>query len=354
MTFLPNLKIATHPNVVRPLLAVTIAYLIQAHYTFSHEYWIVLTAFIVTQIADNFPLKQGLSLFIVTAVGLLFATWLKTYTATVPQLITVGLIYLSLNIYLMLNLLVPWRQLALLVFLLLVILFATFMPTPDPDVLKDRLLDSVIGTAIGILCVYIIFPMKPPQAFRSGLVFILNATIDYTDVIIQVIDKQDASLLANNRRKLEYALSNQTEQYPEWVYEIGFNPGLRAGFRYFLIYLDRIIETLFSIDTILYKSIDIPAELASAVQQTLLQNEALLKILRVYFETNTLMQTPLDLTSDITALENSLAAVVPPGIELLDLSPQYVSFTELVRDIKDMRQLLMQLLMSLSPEPKGT
>lgn len=347
MTFLLKPKTISSRQIIRVVTAIAIAFLVQAYFSFTNEYWIVLIAFMISLTSGSTALRQGLNLLVITVIGIVLASGLKDHTTMLIQTLIVGLIYLGLGGYLVMAQLLVRNRFSLLAFFLLVIVLVCLGPVKSPEFLQYRLLDSIIGAAIGIICARWILQVPAPQAFRDGLVPILNAAIDYLAVMIKSIKYKDQQRLAKIKWIVENALRTQTGNYPEWVYEMGFNPGLRAGFRYFLIYLERVVETLFSIDYLLNTKLELPEHLADAVKYSLQKNQELFTILRVYFETNTLRETPIDLTSDISRLEKVLNEIVPGNLELLDVSPEYVSFTALVRDIKDMRQLLLQLLMSL-------
>src|SRR5262249_28366471 len=89
-------------------------------------------------------------------------------------------------------------------------------------------------------------------------------------------------------------------------------------------------------------------ELKAAMASAMEKNEELLAVLFDYFTHHHItFFSAADFTSDITTLENTLRNVLPTHLELLDLSPDYVVLTTFVRDIKDIRQILLQLVTSL-------
>ena len=55
----------------------------------------------------------------------------------------------------------------------------------------------------------------------------------------------------------------------------------------------------------------------------------------------------IDYTSDIVELEKRLNNIVPANMELLDISADNLYLTAIVRDIKDLRGILLQLINSL-------
>ena len=196
----------------------------------------------------------------------------------------------------------------------------------------------------------LIFPVHFEQEFRQGLVPLLNAMVEYIHALIDNMKEISSSdKLERARLKIEFTLQSQQGMYPEWVYEVGFNPGLRAGFRFFLVNLERVSDILFSLNFLLTSSVDeerlrgMDERLADAMKK----NAELIMALSDYFKNKKIKATKSDFTSDITALENTLRQKIPGSIELLDLSPDYIKLTALVRDVKDLRELLLQLVLAL-------
>lgn len=210
--------------------------------------------------------------------------------------------------------------------------------------------------AVAVIAVYLLawflFPVKQPQDFFAGVIPPIDAMADYLRQIILSIDQTNLLPdLVNSEKKLIETFYSSKSSYPKWVYFSGFNPGLRAGFRHFLIQLEHAADLCCSLgywlarhpnvvdqdrfSLALANSTKINTDLSAALSRTMHHHAE--NTLRPVNDVN------VDFTSDIIELEASLQAIVPPNLELLDLSPEYVAATALVRDVKDLREILLSL-----------
>ncbi|SRR5579883_1098977 len=223
----------------------------------------------------------------------------------------------------------PLRQgiiFSFIIMVLIVLISIVVLNITTMELLRNQIIDVCIGAAISIVCNQFFLPVHLDVEFRQSLIPLLKT----------IRDKSTLALPSN---------------YPEWVYEVGFNPGLRSGFRFFLLHLDWIAEISCSINYLLplcekTEAFQAVSEKIATVMQ---KNDELLDILLEYFESNTLKGIHSDFTSDMAALEQAVRHILPGRLELLDISPDYVRLAALVRDMKDIRQLLLQLVMSVSP-----
>lgn len=217
---------------------------------------------------------------------------------------------------------------------------------------------AAIVVAVLFLLSWFVFPVKQPRDFCLAVIPTLDSLAGYLRAITQVLS--DADEVAYNELKQAESdmFKSLVSSYPEWVYRSGFNPGLRSGFRYFLIQLEHAADLCCSMtywlrqfDTLTDKS-----ELLQLLRQATKINIDLLnglsrtmhhhaeKTLRPVNDVN------VDLVSDITALEGALQRLVPPSLELLDMSSEYVYTTALVRDVKDLREVLLALVAAVPGE----
>lgn len=240
----------------------------------------------------------------------------------------------------------PVRQgmLVLFAILLLSVLAALLYP-----LVQEWMLDVLIGGAIGILCSQLILPVKPFAEFSQGLLPLLRSLISFNVEIANLLldgNGYVAVQLAVNdvlkMQQMRYSL------YPEWVYEVGFNPGLRVGYRFFLINLERISEVVSSLGyrMQLLKDNDALLRIASSLRTVVLRNNLLLQQLETYFSLGEFGDAKEDFTSDMAALDVDLQQVLPAQLGLMDIYPDNISIAMIVRDIKDMRQLLLQLVLA--------
>jgi hypothetical protein len=201
-----------------------------------------------------------------------------------------------------------------------------------------------IAIAVIFLLSWFFFPVKQPQDFFAGVIPAVDALTEY----MRHLSAGNVTPQSESRLLQTFA----TKPYPNWVYRSGFNPGLRSGFRHFLIQLEHASDLCcsagywFSMD----ESVADKAEFMHAMRDSLKINGELLaglsrtmhhhaeKTLRPVNDTN------VDFVSDINALEDVLKTLVPPSLELLDMSQEYVQMTSIVRNVKDLREVLLLLV----------
>ena len=359
MAYLSHLKSFTFRHAVSVGMAVFVAVVINAYVSFSRECWILVVAFLVSQTTRGTPFKQGIVFFLIIIFALLCAAillvnikqhWLLDSILGFAMVVS-GYVTFSMRP-------LPNKLYFFALFFPLVLLLATLAPYESSYLMRDCIIDAVIGAVIGILCTQCVLPIRYDKEFRQALIPILQVLDDYSRALKAYFEhgKDEENRCWEKKLDMERVLQIQQGLYPEWVYEVGFNPGLRAGFRFFLINLERITDIFFSMHYLVSRHAEhifLPKEdqglqaLRHAMAHCMQKNEELLVILMGYFKDNQLKDIQSDFTSDMTELENMLRLVVPVTLELLDISPDYVTLTALVRDIKDMRKLLLQLVMSL-------
>jgi hypothetical protein len=279
-------------------LTVLFAIVINHYFSFSKEGWMILSAFLVCQTTRGAPLKQSI------------------------------------------------------IYLFIIFVVVCLLSSNNMALMRDRALDTVIGGLLGILFSIFVFPVRVYAEFCLGVTPVLQALIDYSQVFSKsFMHRTHRELLVNKKWQIEVALSNRQGMYPEWVYEVGFNPGLRSGYRFFLISLERVTEIFFSLTYLMGRGVDtaLLSDFSADMTNVMQKNEALLQTLISYLTGNKIKNASFteDFTSDMTALEKTLNQFIPGSLELLDISPDYMILTALVRDLKDLRELLLQLVLAL-------
>jgi len=280
-------------------LAVLIALWVAHYYSFSHEGWLVITAFLVSQTTRGTPLKQSMIYFF-------------------------GMV-----------------------------LLAMVFSITDVAFIRERVMDVVLGGVIGIVFGQLLFPVNSYAEFSRGMLPLMEALISYSQSLQQsfVSHPHNWQALGEKKGQIEKILSSRPNYYPEWVYEVGFNPALRAGFRFFLIHIEYVCELFFSMHYLMGMGIDaeLLSELSAEMTTVVQKNEALLHIMQNYFVTGHFKEVTsnADFTSDMVALEKTLNDVTPGNLDLLNLSTDYITLAALIRDLKDLRGILLQLFMAL-------
>jgi len=309
--------------------------------------WLVLTVFLISQTTPGTPLRQAISYFLVIAFALVLAALLDWFG---HPLLIVGIIctLVIISAYIaFINRPLANKTLYHLMLFAIVLLIAGLTEN-NFIIISEQIIGVAWGVLIGIFFNHFFFPISLSKAFGEGVVPVLKAlqlfAIDFQKKLEQGEKKINLAIV---RTQIEKTLLSQQSGYPEWVFESGFNPGLRSSWRYFLIKLERVSEICFSLNYLASLEINFSAlylPLATALQK----NAELMDILICYFENKLLKPTDENYTHDLDTLESVLQQVVPQHIEAIDLAEEYVVITAIVRDVRDMRGLLLQLVVGLA------
>jgi|GEM_PF-1322617 hypothetical protein len=333
-------------------LTVFVSVIVNSQYSYSGEYWVVLSAFMVSQTTRGTPVRQGMIFFLIMIAAIIVSAFLMTSVEQNQAVYLLLAILFVISSYLaFLDRPQANKTFFLMVYFSIIMLIATLSPIHSGQYMQNRVFDALIGAVIGIMGGMIIFPARINEEFTKGIIPILNALNSYSQVMkdsIQGVGRLDEGII---RKKLEVENTLQTQHgmYPEWVYETGFNRGVRAGLRFFLVNLERITEVLFSMEYILYQDADplIFQALSDEIANVMSKNQELLGMLIDYFQYNRLTDAKSDFTSDIAELEKSMQRIMPTSLELLEISPARTLITAFVRDLRDLRGLILQLVMAL-------
>lgn len=346
---------------VRHAISISLAVLIASvlHFTisFSHEGWIVLAAFLVSQTTRGTPLRQGLIYLVLTVIALTAGSYMGAMNNSLMINLALSAIFLMSGMIVFIRRpLANSRLYFLLLFMLVYFVTVMMMPVSLIEY-QYRLFDTVIGSVIAIIINCLVLPVRLGAEFAEGVVPAFKAFDGYLKTLVEVvIGCEHKRRLADRILEIEDVLQRQSGAYPEWVYEVGFNRGLRAGFRFFLLSIERIADNLLSLNFLLSRLQDYSLldSVSTELTNVMLHNQQLLSIIISYFETKTLPSHVADFTSDIAALENTVQQMLPPHLEFLEMSQSYIVLTAIMRDVRDLRQLLLSLVMALPAEAAQT
>lgn len=316
--------------------------------------WAVVAAVLVCQTSQSAPLRQGISVFLVMIVAV---NLINLCSIFLPDWVQYQLLAAAFVICGSYSLAVrnQHRRATFYLLLFLITAMSAIQLFGETENIRDISINIAIGSLIGIVIPNILFPVKQIDEFKRGIVSNLRALADMTQLLAEWfwLECSTGDVHALKKIDLVRIMRIEISAYPEWVYDVGFNPGLRAGFRTFLINLERIATLIFSIEYFIAKDEGklIGEELADALVIVLRGNQRLLTLLADYFSTGKLTDDKPNYEMDVNALENIMKNYVPDSLELLDVDDSYVRVVTIVRDVKDMRDVLLTLLLSL-PAPK--
>lgn len=332
-------------------LAVIMAVVVDYYFSFSKQGFVYFAAFCVSQTTRGTPLRQGLVLLINLFAAISLVALLSMFFSVHDALYVILTFILVCSVISVLLQLSFINKIPIIIFFFMIFILLAQPQAFSLVLLQNRMIDILMGAAIGMLCGQLVFSIRLAAEFQEGMIPVLQAMSSYLQTFSScfLLQEKNADFLLQKRLVLESTLQWEKSSYPEWAYEIGFNPGLRSGFRFFLVNVERVAEIIFSLEYVVAQKID--AELlnylAKALQHSIQKNQELLNVLSEYFANKSLPTTQVDYIEDIAELEKRLHEIIPGSLELLDISPDYLLLTALVRKIKDLRQLLLKLVMSL-------
>lgn len=322
--------------------------LIVNKYSMTQEGWVLLSAFLVSQTTRGTALRQGLIYFLLIVTTLIIASFLTLFLASAWLFASVILAWLIAQTIVLFNRPLKFNALYPILVLLIIYFLASADRVYDPSDIYYRMLDVIIGSVLGLVFSQLPFSVQLEREFKQGILPILKSLAHCASQFVTAC--QNKTVFKDC--PIEKVLLKQ-ENFPEWIYERGFNPALRSGFRFFLVHLERAMDIFSSLNYLLKQAIEeeYAKALAAPLKEAMQKNHELIEILIQYFKADTLANIEADFTSDITALEDVLQEFVPSNLELLDISPSYLPLIGIVRDIKDLRKELLQLVSAL---PKST
>src|SRR5260221_819639 len=118
------------------------------------------------------------------------------------------------------------------------------------------MLKIILAFLVGMMVVLLlVLRRKPDVAFRRDVSRLLIVCSDYFSSIFELLFQE--SNAEKNAENKKYILEKIIIKYsPVWVYEYGYNIELQQGHRHFLIMVERVEQTLFSLHHIARHSFD--------------------------------------------------------------------------------------------------
>lgn len=332
-------------------MAVFIVFVINYYFAFGACYWMILGAYLITQTTIGTPVRQGLHIFLVIICAIILASLLLSLKYPMIQDGVLALVFLLSGLRLLAAQINTQQSVVLLSLFVLMFMLASFAPCQSTLSLSQHFINVGIGALVGIVSVLGLLPTRIPLEFRQGILPVLTAYAAFADLVaLHFLGEGSDQEIELAKRLAEEKLYADDSHYPEWVYEIGFNPVLRPGFRYFLITMDRILEVLYAMHYLGLHAIEnkeLLKKITESSQRCIHKNKELFAAIIANLSTGKMDNLSANYTQDIAELEQELRHMVPSRIEMLDIKPDYIYLTAFVRDLKDLRELLLQLAFSL-------
>lgn len=344
------LKLGKLSACVLPSFMIFLAALINHFFSLSSSYWLLLTTLLIGQTTMAAPLRHALRMVMFLLAILLFVQFLYLiFVLPILVYLVSGFIFIGIAYYLFKKRPQSKKNSLHILLLMSLFLFTVFNP-PTLNNLKEVIGDILLGAVYSIIFFALFVPLSPVKKFRLHLSIYLNDLMQLASEIVKyhLLQEEKLSDLSKSISALENTYI-EADIYPEWVYEPGFNPGLRSGFRFFLIYLERVADYYLTLNNLLAEKLNknLLQDLKEPILQVIDKNNELLTILKNYLDQATFPETHSNYTGDIITLEKEAAQFIPSHLELLDISPDYVNLTATIRNLKDTRETLLQLVSAL-------
>lgn len=202
---------------------------------------------------------------------------------------------------------------------------------------------SIWAHILGLIILYFaytFFSAQPYVVFSQSVAPILSSMQQTIALFIANLKNP----LVNLNSISSSTLLNAWQDYPEWVYDVGFNPYLRAGYRFFLIQLERSMQLIILIEASCRdQTIALDLELKENIIMIMTNNIKLITELSACLIDKMRPQIAVDQLNDLASLDEMMQKKMPASLEALSLRDDLIKLTLLVRDIKDLRSSLLQL-----------
>jgi hypothetical protein len=332
-------------------VALTLACLLGYYLWPAQVLWILLGSFIVAQTSRSAMFAQSIWSITLAASAVLLAYALPYFCNIYLVIILNAILIVLTGLFYAAKQPISSKKTYFILLFPFIFLAAQSFLLESTTELRDRIFALGAGGLLALIVGQLLVPARFFEYFRADLLPILKVLKAYSDQISGVFSQHADGVLTVQLTQvtIDNILQAQ-DMYPEWVFEFGFNPGLRASYRYFLLQLERIID-LYTAMGYLLRSESLRSQLCDINKEICLvleNNSKLLQIIIQYFTNAQVTGVQDDFTSDMIALEEAVRHIVPSHLDLLDISPNYLLLASFVRDTKDIRQLLLQLILAFA------
>ncbi len=202
-----SLKSAHFRHALRLAIALTIGYLVTQFFSLGHGYWILLTIATIVKPAYSISRKKNIQRVAGTLIGVAMGFITLHFTQNNTVIFMVMLFGMMVAyIFLRLQYLVSTAGITLYV----ILNFHFLYPSGLGDVLTDRLLDTIIGSAIAFTCSYFILPAWEHKQINNLLADAMKANANYFTVTAEVFTGKKLELLGYKlaRKEAFVAIAN--------------------------------------------------------------------------------------------------------------------------------------------------
>lgn len=283
-------------HILRIMLGLFLAFIVNRYYSFSHEWWLPLATFMVMLTDTGSAIYQGVIRYIVLLLVMGMLSWIFK----------------------------------------------------SDEWVHVRAYDITLGALIGIVVNSAIFPDRVDVLFRQAVEPILKCYIAYLQSIIHLLLTQEKLPADKQKIRLEKAL----QKLPTWVYETGFDLALQKGHRYFVMKVNEVSEILFSMHHLARYpfSHELLEVITTPLSESGKKGEQFFHALNNALNLQFVSTEFIDFYQEIENMENNFRKKVPLSVDVLDISKEYVYLIEFIYHFRELHDILIKMAEALNNE----
>ncbi len=214
-----NLNSGTFRHSLRVTVAVLIGYLFSLFFTIGHSYWILLTIIVILKPAYSLTKQRNGDRLIGTVSGVLIGIVILRFVHPTLAVLSIMIILMALSYTFM-------RKNYLIGVLFMTPYVILFFHLLNPDdfraLLIDRVIDTVIGSAIAFVASIFLVPAWEHTTIRTYMIDMLQHNATYFTSVIKGMKEKDGTAVTQTRlarRDALVALANLSDAFNRMMSE---------------------------------------------------------------------------------------------------------------------------------------
>ena len=206
-------------HAIRVSVAVLIGYIVSLFFHIGHGYWILLTILVILKPAYTLTKQRNRDRILGTIAGILigviFLFTIKNVAVLLSVMIvlmTLSYIFLRTNYFISVLLMTPY----------LLIFFHLINPLDFKQIIFDRMIDTLIGSAIAYAANIFLVPSWEHTTLRMYMTRMLDTSIAYFEIISSVFVRENESLSEEYhaaRKNVQVSLANLSDAFTRMMSE---------------------------------------------------------------------------------------------------------------------------------------
>jgi uncharacterized membrane protein YccC len=213
-----SLKSDTFRHSLRVSIALVAGFILARFLKIGHSYWVLLTIIVILKPAFSLTKKRNASRLGGTAIGILLGVIIiHTVFNNTVLLVLMALSMAAAYSFMRTN----YFMMVLLITIYLLIFYHLLNPSNFNILLKDRVVDTLIGSVIATIASFVLFPSWEREKFKPTMVTMLAEVKDYFCVITDALTgkKTDRSAQQVARKNALVALANLSDAFNRMLSE---------------------------------------------------------------------------------------------------------------------------------------